>query len=164
MTRFVGVSLGLGAVYALTLSSADPLDVLIGAVLGGGLILVVDRRLQPVASGAMPPPAVRVLWFPLFAVAVVADVAQGTWDVALRVLSLRRLDRPGVVRIPLGARSDRGAAVTALAASLSPGSVLVDIDWERRDLLLHLIDASDPDGVRGRQQRFYDRYQRRVFP
>jgi multisubunit Na+/H+ antiporter MnhF subunit len=38
--------------------------------------------------------------------------------------------------------------VTALAASLSPGSVLVDIDWDRRDLLMHVIDASDPDGVR----------------
>jgi multicomponent K+:H+ antiporter subunit E/multicomponent Na+:H+ antiporter subunit E len=42
--------------------------------------------------------------------------------------------------------------------------VLVDVDWVRRDLVVHVIDASDPDGVRQRLQRFYDRYQRRVFP
>jgi multisubunit Na+/H+ antiporter MnhE subunit len=48
--------------------------------------------------------------------------------------------------------------------TLSPGSVLVDIDWQRRDMLLHVIDASDPDAVRADLERFYDRYQRRVFP
>jgi multicomponent K+:H+ antiporter subunit E/multicomponent Na+:H+ antiporter subunit E len=80
------------------------------------------------------------------------------------VLHLRRLEQPGLVRIPIGERSERGVAVSALATTLSPGTVLVDVDWERRDLLLHVIDASDPDAVRARLQRFYDRFQRRVFP
>ena len=165
MSRVVAAALALGLVYALTLASADPLDLLTGAVLGGVLVVVLGRRLQPAATERTPvPPATRVLWFPVFAAAVVADVVQGTWDVALRVLSVRPLEAPGVVRVPIGDRSDRGAAVTGLASSLSPGSVLVDIDWERRDLLFHVIDASDPDGLRARQQRFYDRYQRRVFP
>jgi hypothetical protein len=29
---------------------------------------------------------------------------------------------------------------------------------------MHFIDASDPDAVRADLHRFYDRYQRRVFP
>ena len=105
-----------------------------------------------------------MLWFWVFAGAVIADVAQGAWDVALRVMHLRALEHPGLVRVPIGRRSERGIAVSALAMTLSPGSVLVDIDRDRGDLLLHVIDASDPDAVRERLQRFYDRYQRRVFP
>jgi multicomponent K+:H+ antiporter subunit E/multicomponent Na+:H+ antiporter subunit E len=129
------------------------------------LFVLLGGRLQPVANEPPPSPlGTRLLWFPVFAAAVVVDVVQGTFDVALRVLSVRRLEAPGVVRVPIGERSDRGAAVAGLASSLSPGSVLVDIDWERRDLLFHVIDASDPDALRARQQRFYDRYQRRVFP
>jgi hypothetical protein len=31
-------------------------------------------------------------------------------------------------------------------------------------MLLHVIDASDPDEVRRRHQVFYDRFQRKVFP
>jgi multicomponent K+:H+ antiporter subunit E/multicomponent Na+:H+ antiporter subunit E len=100
----------------------------------------------------------------VFTAAVLADVAGGTWDVSLRVMHVRPVRRPGFIRVPLGPRSDRGAAVSALVTTLSPGTVLVDIDWERRDLLLHVIDASDPDALRARHQRFYDRYQRRVFP
>jgi multisubunit Na+/H+ antiporter MnhE subunit len=69
-------------------------------VLGGAITLALGGRLRPAGPEAVPPAAVRALWFPVFAAAVVADVTQGTWDVALRVLRLRRLDAPGVVRIP----------------------------------------------------------------
>jgi multisubunit Na+/H+ antiporter MnhE subunit len=68
------------------------------------------------------------------------------------------------VRIPIGLRSERGVAVSALTTTLSPGTVLIDVDAERRELLVHVIDATDPDEVRARAQRFYDRYQRNVFP
>jgi multicomponent Na+:H+ antiporter subunit E len=162
--RLAGSALALGVLYCLTLASADPVDLATGAVVGGTLAALLGRRLRLGPGGTAPPLPTRVLWFGPFAAAVVADVLQGTWDVALRVLHLRPLERPGVVRVPIGARSERGVAVSALATTLSPGSVLVDVDWERRDLLVHVIDASDPDAVRARLARFYDRYQRRVFP
>jgi multicomponent Na+:H+ antiporter subunit E len=155
---------GLALVYALTLASTDPVDLALGAALGAALAGALANRLRLGPRGEAPPPAAHLLGLPLFAAAVLADVAQGTWDVGLRVLHVRPLGRPGLVRVPMGERSERGVAVSALATTLSPGSVLVDLDWERRDILLHVIDASDPDGVRERLQRFYDRYQWRVFP
>jgi multicomponent K+:H+ antiporter subunit E/multicomponent Na+:H+ antiporter subunit E len=164
MTRPLRVAVGLGLVYALTLTSDDPVDLATGIGIGAVLVVLLGSRLRLGPGGHLPPLAARVLWFGPFAGAVLADVLQGTWDVTLRVLHLRRLERPGMVRIPIGDRSERGVAVSALATTLSPGSVLIDVDWQRRDLLLHVIDASDPDAVRERLQRFYDRYQRRVFP
>lgn len=164
MTRRLPIVAGLALVYALTLASADPVDVATGAVIGAGLTGLLATRLRLGPSGERPPLRERVLWFPVFAGAVLVDVLHGTWEVALRVLHLRRLERPGIVRVPIGARSERGVAVSALATTLSPGTALIDVDHERRDLLLHVIDASDPEAVRERLQRFYDRYQRRVFP
>jgi len=38
------------------------------------------------------------------------------------------------------------------------------VDERRRTMLFHVIDASDPDGVRASIDRLYQRYQRRVFP
>ncbi len=164
MSRGLRVAVGLGLLYALTLVSADPVDVAMGTALGGALVLALGNRLRLGPSGHVPSFLQRAAWFPAFAAAVVGDVLAGTWDVSLRVLHLRGVERPGIVRVPVGNRSERGVAVTALVTTLSPGSVLVDIDWERGDLLLHVIDATDPDGVRAHMQRFYDRYQRRVFP
>lgn len=163
MSRLLRI-LGLGSVFMLTLPSADPADLALGTLIGGALLVALGDRLRLGPSGPRTPFAQRVLWFPVFAGAIVADIVQGAWDVALRVLHARPLEQPGLVRIPIGERSERGVAVSALATTLSPGTVLVDIDWQRRDLLLHVIDASDPDAVRARLQRFYDRFQRKVFP
>lgn len=155
----------LAVVYALTLASWHPLDLALGFLLGLALT-VVGRRL-PDAGGAdatAPGPLQRILAFPAFVGGLLAEVAYGTWDVSLRVLHLRGVERPGIVLVPLGERTRIGVAVSALSTTLSPGSVLVDIDWGRQVMLLHVIDASDPDEVRAQHLRFYERYQRRVFP
>lgn len=164
MIRVLGPAVALGAVYALTLASADPVDLLMGTALGAGLVVGLGRRLPGTFDAPTLPLVQRAPWFGVFVGAVLADIVKGTWDVALRVLHLRAVERPGIVRVPIGPRSDRGVAISALATTLSPGSVLVDVDWARRDLLVHVIDASDPDAVRRRHQHFYERYQRRVFP
>lgn len=157
-------ALGLGVLYVLTLASDDPVDLATGMLLGTVLVILLGSRLRLAPDPGTVTPAQRVVFFAPFVGAVLADILQGTWDVALRVLRLRHLERPGIVRIPIAERTAHGVAVSALATTLSPGSVLIDVDWERGDLLLHVIDASDPDQVRERLQRFYDRYQRRVFP
>lgn len=164
MMRLAAGAIALGVVYVLTLASTDPVDLATGVLLGALLIGLLGRRMRLAPVGHGLPALSRILWFTVFAAAVVADILQGAWDVALRVMHLRPIERPGVVRVPIGERSERGIAVSALATTLSPGSVLLDIDREAGDLLLHVIDASDPDAVRARLQRFYDRYQRRVFP
>lgn len=164
MRRMLSTAVLLGLIYVLTLASADWVDALTGLALGLVLVVLLRGRLAAAPAGDRPPIVSRVLGFPIFAGAVFADVLAGTWDVALRVLGIRHVAAPGIVRVPIGERTDRGIAVSALATTLSPGTVFVDVDWDRRDMLLHVIDASDPDAVRAALARFYDRYQRRVFP
>ena len=164
MTRVLVSSVGLGILYVLTLASRDPVDLAAGLLLGLLLVTLLGARMRPATEAGVVSPVSRVLWFVVFAAAILADVVHGAWDVALRVLHLRPLEHPGLVRVPIGQRSERGIAVSALATTLSPGTVLIDVDRDRDDMLLHVIDASDPDGVRERLARFYDRYQRRVFP
>jgi multicomponent Na+:H+ antiporter subunit E len=164
MTR-VGLSLALVAgTYLLMLASVDPLDVAAGLVVAGGTLFGFRRFLFGHASGGGPGLLARALAFPPFVVAVLRDVTIGTWDVALIVLHLRPLRQPGIVAIPFGERSDVGVVVGALVATISPGELLVDIDRERRVMLLHVIDATDPDAVRRQHDAFYERFQRKVFP
>jgi multicomponent Na+:H+ antiporter subunit E len=160
----VANALGLGILYVLTLASDDPVDLVTGMLLGVVLVTLLGSRLRLGPDGSTAPLVRRAVWFVPFAGAVLVDILQGTWDVALRVMHLRRLDHPGLVRIPIGERSEHGVAISALATTLSPGSVLVEIDWDGGDFVYHFVDASDPDRIRARLERFYDRYQRRVFP
>jgi multicomponent Na+:H+ antiporter subunit E len=152
----------LTGVYLLSLGSVDPLDAAEGLLLATALSLALRGRLEW-PRGPGPSLARRVAAFPLLLFGELVEVLRGTWDVALRVLGLRPLES-GIVLIPIGERTELGVAVTGLLAGLSPGSMLVEVDAERRAMLFHVIDASDPDAVRDHLDRFYRRYQRRVFP
>jgi multisubunit Na+/H+ antiporter MnhE subunit len=154
----------LVAVYAMTLASFAPWDLLAGALVSAA-VLVATRRLSFGDGSTDPPPlGRRLLHFPRFAVELAREVAVGTWQVSLVVLGVRPLRRPGIVAVPVGERTASGVAASALAMTLSPGEVFVDVDWERRVMLVHVLDASDPDGVRRRYDAFYRRFQREVFP
>ncbi len=164
MTHRVLSVIALAAIYVLTLASLDPLDIATGLVVGVVLTVVFAGRLDEAPRGPVPPLAQRVAGLPAFVWAVLLETAVGTWDVALRVIGLRSVAHPGVVRVPIGDRSERGVAVTTLTTTLSPGSVVIDIDWDAGDMIFHVMDASDPEAFRAHMQRFYDRYQRRVYP
>ncbi len=163
----MNVALPLGLltlVYALALASFHPADLATGALVAGA-VLFACRRLVFAGGGRREGSrAARIVRFPRFAVAVVREILVGTWQVALVVTGLRPLSRPGIVAVPIGERSDTGIAVSALAMNLSPGEVLVDVDHDRGVMLVHVLDASDPDLVRSRYDTFYRRHQRGVFP
>jgi multicomponent Na+:H+ antiporter subunit E len=164
VTRVATAVVLVAAVYLLALASLDPVDVATAFVMASILLFALRRFLLGRPGEPGPGLLARIVAFPLFAAAVIRDMTVGTWDVALIVLHLRPLRSPGIVAIPFGERTQVGAAVSALVATISPGELLVDIDRERRVMLLHVIDATDPDEVRRRHQVFYERFQRRVFP
>ncbi|HEX2412042.1 MAG TPA: Na+/H+ antiporter subunit E [Solirubrobacteraceae bacterium] len=163
MTGRVLALAALVAVWLLTLASAGVEDAALGVLLAAGVAL--GLRPPPLGASRRGSGALaRIAATPRLLAVVLADIVHGTWDVALRVLRLRPLDRPGLVLIPIGERTELGIAATGLLFGLSPGSVLIEVDHERRAMVWHVIDARDPEAVRARFARFYDRYQRPVIP
>jgi multisubunit Na+/H+ antiporter MnhE subunit len=65
-----------------------------------------------------------------------------------------RAGRPGgmpppvaLLRVRFAPMSEAGAALLGSMVSLTPGTTTIDIDMERRELLLHVLDASDTDAL-----------------
>jgi multisubunit Na+/H+ antiporter MnhE subunit len=72
----------------------------------------------------------------------------------LTVVVILRTGRPGgapppsaLLRVRFAPMSAQGAALLGAMVSLTPGTTTIDIDMERRELLLHVLDASDTDAV-----------------
>lgn len=51
------------------------------------------------------------------------------------------------VRVGFAPMDERGAALLGCMVSLTPGTTTLDIDMQRRELLLHVLDASDTDAL-----------------
>src|SRR4051812_27860776 len=152
----------LTGVYAMVLASFHPWDLLFGALVSGLLLyayrgFVFEGRPSPLQGFLR-----RCVSFFPFVGAIMWDIVEGTWEVALVTLHVRPLARPGIVKVPVGERTRTGVAVLALVTTLSPGAFLIEADDEF--MLIHVVDASDPDAFRKDREDFYRRYQRKVFP
>jgi multisubunit Na+/H+ antiporter MnhE subunit len=73
-------------------------------------------------------------------------------------LVLARGPRPasGFMRLRIGPLSERGAAWLGALVTLTPGSTTISVDPRTREMVLHLLDASDPAGVEAAIRRDFE--------
>jgi multisubunit Na+/H+ antiporter MnhE subunit len=150
----------LAAVYLLVISSIAPGDLLIAGVLGLATSFALrPRRRRPQAG---PPAGARALATAASVARTAVEMARGSWRTARFCLGGEA--HPGIVEIPREGRSREGVAFWGILTGEAPDEVVVDIDETRDVLLVHLIDARDPDAVRARHRRERERWQGRAVP
>jgi multisubunit Na+/H+ antiporter MnhE subunit len=154
--------LALWALYLIVLGSLRPGDVVAGAVVAAAVRAACGRFLAGTRLEGAGRAQARVHWraVPARGAATAVDIVRGTVDVARAVLAPVPRTAPGTVEIPLPETSAAGVTVLALALTLSPGSVLVDVARRRRVMLMHVLDARDPERVRARFVEFDRRWRR----
>lgn len=164
MIRLLLATVGLTLIYVLDLASTDPWDFGIGAILSLGVLLTFRRFLF--VRPAVPASELirRLAHLPRLMLATAAAIVRGTVVVARAVLSPELPQHAGFVVIPDGERTASGVVVSGLLDTLSPGSVLIDIDSTARTWTLHALDASDPEAIEAETTAFYERYQWPVWP
>lgn len=81
-----------------------------------------------------------------------------------------RIVRPGVrpradlVRMRYRGLSEVGVTVLGCLVTLTPGTTTIDVDVERGELLLHLLDARDPAGTIAAIRVRFETPLRALFP
>ena len=156
MIRVIAQALGFMGIYLLVMTSAKPGDAAAGLLLGLVLAVALRPRARRVATPTLTGLATLG---PVLAVTAV-EMVRGSWRTAR--FCLRGGARPGFVEIPRAGRSRHAVALWGVLTGEAPDEVPVDIDEERDVLIVHLVDASDPDAVRERHRRAYERAQRKV--
>jgi multisubunit Na+/H+ antiporter MnhE subunit len=158
VSRVLIQGLLLMGIYLLVLTSTKPGDALIGFLLGVVLAVALRPRLAGRTPATPGPKGLLALAPVLFDTAV--EMVRGSWRTARFCLGLG--GRPGFVEIPRADRSRHGVALWGVLTGEAPDEVPVDVDEERDVLIVHLVDASDPDAVRERHRRAYEGAQRKV--
>ena len=150
----------LAGLYLLVVSSVKVGDVAIGLVVAALVVAVGRRRRDP--STPAGSAARRLAGVPALVGGTLVDVVTGSVEVVR--CCLRRPPDPGLVRLPIGPTSPASFAAWAIRLGITPNTVVVDVDEERGEVVVHVLDARDPDAVRADQLAAYRSRQRRVFP
>ena len=64
------------------------------------------------------------------------------------VVSPSQISRPGIIRLPLDARTDMEIMLVANLISLTPGTLSIDVSGDRRYLYVHVMFLDDVESVR----------------
>ena len=137
---------GLVGVYLLVLTSTAPGDVLVGALLATAIVGATGPHGRPAAGWRR------------WATAVTTTVLTTASEIVLGTVRAVRFclgwaAAPGFVEIPRAERSRRSVALWGVLTGEAPDEYPVDVDEERGILLVHVLDARDPDAIRARHAR-----------
>lgn len=143
----------LAAIYLLVLTSFAPFDIAAGLVLG---LAVATALRQKATVSAQPSLTGGPLALTRAFLSTGREMIVGSWRVVRFCLQPGRA-APGFVELPRGERTRADLALWGLLTGEAPDEVPVDIDEERGTLVVHLVDASDPEAVRTRHRLAHER-------
>lgn len=92
----------------------------------------------------------------MFLVFFIKELVLSTLRVAYDVVTPAANRHPGVIGIPLDAKTDFEIVTLASLVTLTPGSLGLDISDDKRMLYIHSMFAEDPDEVRRHIKEGYE--------
>jgi multicomponent Na+:H+ antiporter subunit E len=132
----------LAFVWAAVTGRFNLSNVVVGIVLGYAVLFVAQPLMGPSNYFRRIHHAIAFAFF------YVWQLVLANLRVAADVLTPGARARPGVLAIPLEAKSDAEITMLANLITLTPGSVSLDVSSDRRFLYLHAMYIDDVDQYR----------------
>ncbi|HUG47191.1 MAG TPA: Na+/H+ antiporter subunit E [Candidatus Limnocylindria bacterium] len=121
----------------------------------GFVVIFASQRVM-----GQPAYASRVLTVVSFLLFYLRELVLANVRVAIDVVTPRLRARPGVVAVPLDARTDAEITLLANLMTMTPGSLTLDVSDDRRVLYVHAMYVGDPEDFR---RHIKDEFERRVL-
>lgn len=134
---------------------------------GGLVVAIVVGLVLPILTAPFWPgrPRVDFLAGVAYLLLVIRDIIVANFEVSAIILVRRNRDlRPTWLVIPMDLATPEAITVFAATISLTPGTVSSDVSACGRYLLVHALDAADPDAEIARIKARYETRLRKVFP
>lgn len=81
------------------------------------------------------------------------DVVLSGWSTALLILRNASCTESGTTKMPYGDLGPNAASLLGSLISLTPGTTMIEMDLERREFLIHLLDLRKRDATIATIQR-----------
>ena len=144
-------NLFLALVWALANGHLSLPSLVIGFVLGYGVLWFAQPLMGPSRYFRRLPIAIRFAGFFLW------QLVLSNFRVAYDVITPRLHMRPGIVAVPLDAKTDLEITLLANLITLTPGTLSLDVSEDRRTLYVHAMFVDSADNVRDSIKNGFER-------
>lgn len=141
----------LALIWALASGHISLPSLAIGFVLGFVVLWFAQPMMGPSRYFRRLPIAIRFAGFFLW------QLVLSNLRVAYDVITPRLHMQPGVVAVPLDAKTDQEITLLANLITLTPGTLSLDVSKDRRTLYVHAMFVDSPDSVRDSIKNGFER-------
>jgi multicomponent K+:H+ antiporter subunit E len=152
------LSLLLVAVWLMLLNGVSLGGIVMGVILG----IAIPKITSPYWPDR--PRLRRPFKIAEYILLAIWDIVVANVVVAKLILFKRNADMsPAWIAVPLDLRTPEAITVLAGTVTLTPGTVSAEFSADGRELLVHALDAPDPDAVRDGIKARYERRLKEIF-
>ncbi len=153
-STMLAVNLVLALIWMAMSGRFDAANLVLGFIFGYAVLFVLQRV---IGRSAYFRKSLVLLRFAGF---YVVDVVRANVRVALDVVTPASRAHPGIVAVPLDAKTDTEIAVLANLITMTPGSLAIDVADDRSVIYVHSMFVEDPEAF---AQDIKDDLERRVL-
>lgn len=136
-------NVALALIWTTLSGNFSGLNLLFGFVLGYIALAVLQNQL-PLLDGYSK----RIPLFVLFVLFFIKELLLSNMKVAFDILTPPWYMEPGVIAMPLTAKTDLEITMVANLISLTPGTLSLDVSTDRRVLFIHAMFLQDENALR----------------
>lgn len=136
------INIMLASGFMIALDSFTLGTLLAGLLVGYGALWLTRPLYGDSAYFNRVPATLRLVVF--FIKALIISNLRVLWD----VVTPAHISRPGIIRLPLDARTDFEIMLVANLISLTPGTLSVDLSDDRRTLYVHVMFLENIEEMR----------------
>lgn len=140
---FFAINIILAFVWAGLMGSINMGTLTAGFVLGYGVLFLIQRALQkPSKYFTKLPAVIRFIFF------YIKEILISNFVIAYDILTPSHHMTPGVIAIPLDAKTDLEITMLANLITMTPGTFSIDVSSDHKVLYIHAMYIKDPDALR----------------
>jgi multicomponent Na+:H+ antiporter subunit E len=153
--KTLAMNLLLALAWVLLTRQFNAVNFALGFAVGFGALWLAQRVLEP---SLYFKKAIQTIFFVLF---FIFEVIKANIQIAYIVINPWYQLRPGIIAIPLDARTDAEITLLANLITLTPGTLSIDVSADRKVLYIHVVELGEqPDQVR---HKIKERLERRLL-
>ncbi len=164
LLRLIPVALVTFIIYIVFTGSLTPYDIVTGIAVASLTAALFSHLLVENTSKSLNP--VRLLWliaYTLYYFTIIEMKAH--LDVAKRVVNPKMPLNPGIVRVPYKVETEYAIVTIANSITNTPGTVVIDLDEEKKVFYVHWIDVKgvDPETTYKNISMTFEKYAKKIF-
>lgn len=147
----------LAAIWLLLNNSFDPGHIVLGLILGWAIPVLTIRFWPEAVTIRKPFTLLRYIAILLY------DIVMANFTVARLILGNPDKLQPAFIQLPLDLTSDLAISLLANSITLTPGTLSAQLSADRRYLLVHALNETEPDTLVAAIKQRYEQPLKEIF-